>query len=418
MNATSAAAATALVAVYLQRRTPPREALARDGRFRGLPAAARAAAARLANAVIGQWRWLAFELGWPERGAVLPEPGEAAALVDAVLRPVPSRRAAAQARCAGLADPVHRLAVRHALPDALAARFLGDYGSAADTVLAALAEPAPRTLRANLLRVADREALAAELAAAGVETAPTRHSPWGLVVLGDADLFAMGAYRRGAFEQQDEASQLAALAVAPPPRGRVLDLCAGNGGKTLALCAQLGNRGEVLATDVSAPRLAALRERAARAGVANLRTVQIGADAVPEDVVAFARRADRILIDAPCTGSGSWRRRPEARWQVDAGGVAELLATQQRLLQRAAGWLGPGARLVYATCSLFGDENETQVAALLGMTAGLERVRLAEVLGGAAAAEVADASGTILTLRPDRHGCDGFYAAILRRPRR
>lgn len=417
MNASLAAEATALVAIFLQRGVPPREALARDERFRGLPAPSRAAASRLANTVLARWRWLAFELGGSARGARLPQPHDAAALVDAVLRPVPARRAAALARCAELADPVQRLAVRQSLPEVLAERFLAEFGAAADEVLAALGEPAPRTLRANLLRVAGRDELAAELQTAGIATTPTRHSPWGLHVVGDADLFATAAYRRGAFEQQDEASQLAALAVAPPPRGRVLDLCAGNGGKTLALCAQLGNRGEVLATDVSAPRLAALRERAARAGIANLRTLRIAADTVPDEVAAFAARADRILIDAPCSGSGSWRRRPEARWQVDAGGWAELLATQQRLLQQAAGWLRPGARLIYATCSLFAAENEAQVDALRAVVADLEVVRLGELLGGTAAAPIADADGRFLVLRPDRQGCDGFFAAILRRPR-
>jgi 16S rRNA (cytosine967-C5)-methyltransferase len=138
---------------------------------------------------------------------------------------------------------------------------------------------------------------------------------------------------------------------------------------------------------------------------------------VPSAVAAFAGHADRILVDAPCSGTGSWRRRPEARWALAADGLEALVATQDRLLAQAASWLRPGARLVYATCSLLRQENEARVDALLAADPGLERVRLVEILGGVAARPIADATGTNLSLRPDRHGTDGFFAAVLRRKR-
>jgi 16S rRNA (cytosine967-C5)-methyltransferase len=197
----------------------------------------------------------------------------------------------------------------------------------------------------------------------------------------------------------------------------VLDLCAGSGGKALAIAAALGNRGSVLATDVHRRRLQELRQQAARAGVHNVQAGEIGEVDVPAAVAEFARHADRILVDAPCSGTGSWRRRPEARWNVRLGDLAALRATQERLLAMAAGWLRPGARLVYATCSLLRDENEEPIAALLAQRPELEVVRLAEVLSADAARPIADASGTFLSLRPDRHGCDGLFAAIVRRRR-
>jgi 16S rRNA (cytosine967-C5)-methyltransferase len=303
------------------------------------------------------------------------------------------------------------------VPDWFAVRALAAFGDAADAVVGALARPAPRTLRANLLRVRDRDALAAELAAEGVPTRPARFAPTALHVDGDADLFATAAYRRGAFEQQDEASQLVALLTAPPPRGKVLDACAGSGGKTLALAAALGNRGVVAAAEVHAGRLQALRVRARRAGATNLALHAVDEAQWPADVAAFAAAADRILVDAPCSGTGSWRRRPEARWSVDEASLAQLARAQESLLARAAAALRPGARLVYATCSLLPEENAGRIAALLADRADLEVVRIVEIMGAEKAAPIADAERSVLSVRPDLHGCDGFFAAVLRRRR-
>ncbi|MEY4674644.1 MAG: hypothetical protein RL148_2428 [Planctomycetota bacterium] len=325
--------------------------------------------------------------------------------------------AAVGERIDAVVDPVQRLALRHSLPDWAASELVARQGEAAEAVARALGEPAPRTVRANLLRCKSREDLAARLAAVGVQTRPTRFAPHGLHVDGTVALTELSAFREGWFEQQDEASQLAALAVAPPPRGRVLDACAGSGGKTLALASMMGNKGEILAIDVHAGRLEGLVERCRRTGVSTVRARHVEEETWSEEVEAFARKADRILIDAPCSGMGAWRRRPEGRWLMRETSFPSLQRSQAKLLRRSAALLQPGARLVYATCTLRSAENEEQVRSLLAEDAGLELVRLAEVLGAAVAGPISDPSGTWLSLRPDVHGTDGFFAAILRRKR-
>lgn len=408
------AGAREVVAAFLRDRRPPRDTIAGLSLLRGAPGAMRAAVARTAAAALAGLRRTRFVLDGSDGGDELPAPDRA----DELVRHAAAAAAAIEPLLAGVVDPVRRFALRHSLPDWFAAAALAQFGDDASSVVAALSAPAPRTLRANLLRVAGPAALAAELAAEGVPTRPAAFAATALHVDGDADLFATAAFARGAFEQQDEASQLVVAVTAPPPGGRVLDLCAGSGGKTLALAAALQNRGEVLATDVHAGRLDALRQRLRRAGVHDVRVITLTEGAgLPPTVSAFAAAADRILVDAPCSGTGSWRRRPEARWGVGPGDLAALRRTQDELLDRAAALLRPGARLVYATCSLLADENERRIAALLARQPGLQPVRLAEILGGATAATVGDASGTFLSVRPDRHGCDGFFAAVLRRPR-
>ncbi len=318
---------------------------------------------------------------------------------------------------AAIPDPIERFGVQHSLPDWLARQFRAEFGDDADAVAAALGQPPPRTIRCNRLRGGDRQALARELAEVGVSTALTRFAPDALHVTDDAALFELDAFATGRFEQQDEGSQLVALAVAPPPRGRVLDGCAGSGGKTLALAAMLANTGSVLAVDVHRGRIEALRLRARRAGAHNVQAVALPDGAWPDEVAKFAAGADRILLDVPCSGTGSWRRRPEARWSAQPTDLDALVALQRDLIDRAVSGLQPGARLVYATCSLWRAENEDQVQQALVRHPTLECVRLAEVLGGKVAGPIADAGGRYLSLRPDRHGTDGFFAAILRRRR-
>lgn len=438
MTAAELGWATAAVAACLRGGPPPRDWLPAQGGA-ALPATVRAAVVGLANRALTDRRRLRFLLGLPDLLVPLAAESEAQALVLGAavaagsLEPGAAAQwhrssdgpdAAAFARvrtpeAALAALPAdQRLRIEASLPDWLAEALQAEYGRDAAAVGAALRETPPRTLRCNTLRCAGRAVLAAELAAAGIRTAPTRFAVEGLQVLGDGDLFATRAYRRGAFEQQDEASQLGAAIVAPPPRGAVLDLCAGRGGKTLALSAMLQNRGELLATDPDPRRLDQLRRRARAAGVANLRTALLPDDAWPLLVAAFARRADRVLVDAPCSGSGSLRRRPEARWRMGSADLAALLRTQAELLATAADHLRPGARLVYTTCSLLRAENEDQITALLEQRPELELVRLAEVLGGAVAAPIADATGSFLAMRPDRHGTDGFFGAIVRRRRK
>ncbi len=320
-------------------------------------------------------------------------------------------------RIARARDPDTRFGLTWSMPDWLAARFRTEFGADAADVAKSLNDEPPLTLRANTLKVGDRDELARLLSAEGVATSPTRFAPHGLVVDGALALYSSRAFQDGLFEQQDEASQLCCLVVAPPPRGSVLDACAGAGGKTLALSAALCNKGDLLAIDPNERRLQSLVERRRRAGTANVRSLLVAEDDWPEPVLEFARRADRILLDVPCSGIGSWRRRPDARWSLRKASFANLQGTQSMLLERAARCLAPGARLVYSTCTLFADENERQVEAALARDAGLELVRVAEILGKQLADPITDPSGTFLRLWPHRHGTDGFFCAVLRRKR-
>ena len=412
---------TEVVAGCLEQDRSPADVMARAPSLRGASAGARAEVSRWSLRAYGARLRLQRALGpaWPR-----DRRGQAAALAVAAMVEAGAPPGAWSGRCppraelraalAAITDPLERFAAEHAAPTFLAQRFREAYGDEASALLHALCEPPPRTLRANLLR-GDRAALTAELAAEGVEVEPARLASTAVHCVGEHDVFTTEAFRSGWFEQQDEASQLAALACAPPPKGRVLDLCCGSGGKTLALAALLQNRGVVMASDVHALRIQQLRARLARARADNVQPQHL--PGARDAVAAFASTADRILVDAPCSGTGSWRRRPQARTSIRAADLASLGETQRRLLADAAAWLRPGARLVYATCSLLPEENEAQVAWLLEQDPGLESVRLVEVLGRRQGAQIADDTGTFLKLRPDRHGCDGFFLAILRRSR-
>jgi 16S rRNA (cytosine967-C5)-methyltransferase len=270
------------------------------------------------------------------------------------------------------ADPVRRIARAAALRPEIAARLWRAYGAEADAVAAGLVGPAPQVLRCNRLRDS-RDGLAARLAAEGVRTRPCGSAEDGLEVLGSAQLFATAAFREGGFEIQDEASQLVAALVDPPPGGRVLDVCAGAGGKTLAIAARHPDAA-ILALDVDGPRLAALRRRARRAGAERIEVRRVGVADWPEEVSAWARSADRILVDAPCSGIGALRRHPELRERLDEAELRRLGRLQRELLGRAAAALRPGARLCYATCSLLPDENEVVVEELLAADPGLGSV--------------------------------------------
>jgi 16S rRNA (cytosine967-C5)-methyltransferase len=383
----------------------------------------RAQVARIAAMVIAGRRRLRFLLGDARpknaleraRAYVRLSLLEAGRPLAVSARELPSAEVMRQ-RLLAISDDDQRFAVQHSIPDWLVSPLRQAFGDGAAHVLQALAEPAPRTLRINRLRVGTRQELIDRLALEGVVAVTAAYADTAVHVRGTQDLFQTAAYRDGCFEQQDEASQLAILATAPPKGGKILDLCCGSGGKTLGIASLLGKRGVVLASDVHEVRLRKLRQRLPRAGVDIVQPLLADGSERSEHLLEqFARHADRILIDAPCSGTGSWRRRPEARWLVDPDGLLAMQDTQRQLLLRAAQWLKPGARLVYATCSLLPAENEQQVGWLCEQQPDLEAVRVTEILGGDLGKRVCDATGTWLTVRPDSHGCDGFFLAVLRR---
>ncbi len=290
------------------------------------------------------------------------------------------------------------------VPDWIVPRLAARFGGALDPEMRAALGPAPLDLRANLLKATRDEARAA-LAAEGIEAEPTPYSPWGLRVAGRRAVTTGAAFRDGLVEIQDEGSQLIALLVGAEPGMRVADWCAGAGGKTLALAMTMENHGQILACDVSAPRLDGAVRRLRRAGVHNAERHLVQ----PGDKWAKRRAGsfDRVLVDAPCTGTGTWRRNPDARLRLVEQDLRELLRKQAAILDEAARLVKPGGRMIYATCSVLTEEDEDQVDAFLARQPSFKTVPAA--LPGDLAAD------PYLVLTPRRHGTDGFFAVVLER---
>jgi 16S rRNA (cytosine967-C5)-methyltransferase len=302
--------------------------------------------------------------------------------------------------------------VRADLPEWVAEPFQSVFGDDWIDEGRGLAERPPFDLRVNTL-LSEREKVARQLARLGVEAA--RLSPVGLRIPPVAggrrhpNVQAEEAYQRGRVEVQDEGSQICALLVGAKPGEQVLDFCAGAGGKTLALAAQMQNRGQIFAFDADRARLAPIYERLKRAGARNVQVRAAGLD----DLVG---RMDRVLVDAPCTGTGIWRRRPDAKWRITADAVAKRTAEQDAVLASAAPFLRPGGVLAYATCSLLPAENEARVLAFLASHPSFETVPMLQAwsdeLPNAGTAAVRDTSAL---LSPRRTRTDGFFVSLLRR---
>jgi 16S rRNA (cytosine967-C5)-methyltransferase len=263
---------------------------------------------------------------------------------------------------------------------------------------------APTDLRINTLKAAREEVLQA-LQAQGVTAASTAYAPHGIRITGEAgNLSETPLFKSGAFEFQDEAAQIAAQLCDARPGMRVLDLAAGAGGKSLALAAAMENTGEIVACDVRGEALAELEKRAQRAGVAIIKTLLL-------EHAQPAGPFDLVLVDAPCSGTGTWRRQPELRWRLTPARLAELIALQDQLLDRAAGLTAPGGRLIYATCSVLPTENQDRVAAALARHSGFSLLDLGQSW------PINQPPGLAQDFRasPALTGTDGFYCAGLRR---
>ncbi len=302
--------------------------------------------------------------------------------------------------------------VRYEVPEWLMAPLKEALGSGYARELAALQEEAPVDLRVNALKGSREEAMRA-LEADGIAAQPTPYSPLGLRLRGRAPVMASKAFRCGLVEIQDEGSQLVALLSDARPGQRVCDFCAGAGGKTLALAAAMANRGRIIALDVREGRLASAARRVKRAGVHNV-THRLLASHRDPWVKRHKASFERVLVDAPCTGSGTWRRNPDAKWRTTPADLAELVELQAEILESAARLVRPGGRLIYATCSLLAAENQAQVEGFLARHAEFRLLPVADVwvgtVGGAA-----PGTGPTLTLTPARHGTDGFFAAVFER---
>jgi 16S rRNA (cytosine967-C5)-methyltransferase len=304
--------------------------------------------------------------------------------------------------------------LRHNLPDWLASPLKQSLGDEEFWPLVdSLSQGAPLDLRVNVLK-AKRDAVAQELAQAGIEAKPTPFSPWGLRIEGKPALNKLEVFTRGDVEVQDEGSQLLALMTGAKRGEMVVDFCAGAGGKTLALGAAMRNTGRLYAFDVSGHRLDNLKPRLARSGLSNVYPAQIAHER-DDRIKRLAGKIDRVLVDAPCSGLGTLRRNPDLKWRQSPQAVEELRAKQQAILASAARLLKSGGRLVYATCSLLEDENERVAEAFSESQRDFRLVPAAEVLDLEKTGAIAPVSGNFLRLWPHRHGTDGFFAAIWER---
>jgi 16S rRNA (cytosine967-C5)-methyltransferase len=308
-----------------------------------------------------------------------------------------------------------RFAVEASFPDALARAWRAEYGEVSQRAAEAVNTRAPLTVRTNTLKT-DRDALRLRLRTEGMEAKPTPLSGLGLSLLGHQNAFALPSFKQGLFEIQDEGSQLLGMLVDAPPTC-VVDACAGAGGKTLQLAAQMKNRGELFALDVDARRLDDLRQRARRAGVHNTRVRLIPPEgpAAREALADLAGKADRVLVDAPCTGTGTLRRKPDARYRFSEEMLLEAVARQRALLEQFAPLVKPGGRLVYGTCSVLRAENEAVVEAFLAAHAEFRLLPPADKLGPELGAQVT--RGEYFRLATHVHGTDGFFGALLLRAR-
>jgi 16S rRNA (cytosine967-C5)-methyltransferase len=318
-------------------------------------------------------------------------------------------------------SPVH---ARADIPDWLEASFRRAFGADAEAEGRAMAGRAPVDLRVNTLKTDPEKALAAVVAKLRAETGelvttsirlpetdPKAKSP-------PAD--AIPAYGKGWVEVQDIGSQLAALAAGGIEGRQVLDYCAGAGGKTLALSALMANQGQLYAWDYDWRRLRAIWPRLQRAGARNVQ-VRDGKEA--EALGDLEGKMDVVFVDAPCTGSGTWRRRPDSKWRLKPAALAQRIRQQDEVLDKAAKYVAPGGRLVYVTCSVLPEENEDRVAAFMDARDGFTPVPALDAIkqSGGLTAEGEVQTGACAgrfgaaQLTPARTGTDGFYVCVLQK---
>jgi 16S rRNA (cytosine967-C5)-methyltransferase len=329
--------------------------------------------------------------------------------------PLEAREMAGLAAPAGAAAPPH---IAADVPEWLWPEFERVFGARAVAEGEALARRAPADLRVNTLKATRERVMKALTPFAPAETTL---SPTGIRIAAPTgpsrtpNLQAEAAFQAGWFEVQDEGSQIAALLTGAGPRLQILDLCAGAGGKTLAMSAAMRNTGQIYAYDDDRERLKAIFERIKRAAARNIQVLRARDKAA---LAALGDRFDIVLVDAPCTGTGVWRRRPEAKWRLKPANLTSRVAEQIAVLDEAARHVKPGGRLVYVTCSVLPAENTEQVAAFLGRHGHFRTVPYAEAWAAALespAPASADGSTETLLLTPASPGTDGFFIAVLER---
>jgi 16S rRNA (cytosine967-C5)-methyltransferase len=298
------------------------------------------------------------------------------------------------------------------VPDWVLERLRAAYPDCKELV-ASFSEPAPFDLRVNTLK-STRDKVLDALRAEGIEASATPLSPWGIRLSDRRPLSSSPIYQKGWVDVQDEGSQLIAVLTDAKPGMAVVDYCAGAGGKTLAIAASMQNKGTLVALDTASWRLDRAGERLRRAGATSVQRRSLDEDATRQWLRRQNGRFDRVVVDAPCTGTGTWRRNPDARLKLTHEDVINLVKLQGEILAQAAPLVKPGGRLVYATCSILPEENQQQVEAFLSQNPAFRLIPVGEVW-----AELLDSICPVdqptLQLTPNRHGTDGFFVAVMER---
>lgn len=301
--------------------------------------------------------------------------------------------------------------LQHNLPDWLANQLQAELGEQFWPFVKSTQQSAPLDLRVNTLKI-KREQAQLKLQESGIQSQMTSYSPWGLRVAGKPSLQKNALFLDGSIEVQDEGSQLLALLLSPKRGDLVVDFCAGAGGKTLALGAAMRNTGRLYAWDVSAKRLDSLKPRLARSGLSNVHPVVITHERDAR-VKRLYGKADRVLVDAPCSGLGTLRRNPDLKWRQTLDAIDELIQKQRAIFASACRLLKSGGLLVYATCSILSCENEENVCKFDEEHPEFEKLDAADLL---AAQNISDAKHLVnngyLRLWPQIHQTDGFFAAV------
>lgn len=272
--------------------------------------------------------------------------------------------------------------------------------------LNALNRKADVIIRTNILKIS-REHLIKELKQENILSEKTKYSPWGLKVIGKANLFGSKAFKKGYFEVQDEGSQILALLADTKPKQRVLDFCCGAGGKLLALGATMENKGSILGTDTNEKRLSESKKRIKRSGLTNA-SIKVISSENDKYLKRQKEKFDVVFVDAPCSGSGTWRRNPDSKWKLQESFIKEITSVQESILNKASLLVKPGGKLIYATCSIFKDENHKQIEKFICKNPTFAQESINEIYPELTKEKA-------LQLTPYEHGCDGFFISILKK---
>ena len=307
--------------------------------------------------------------------------------------------------------------VKFECPDWIFAKLEPVFGGELEKCLVGLGEEASLDLRVNALKKITREQVQILLEKFDIKAEKTQYSPFGLRIHSRRRIDQIKPFRDGLLEIQDEGSQIISMLVDAKPGMQIADFCSGAGGKTLAMGSFMANKGRILALDTSLTRLNKAALRIKRAGLHNVERRLIGGEADPK-LKRLAKKFDRVLVDAPCSGIGTWRRDPDIRQRLNRTNLEAMVQMQQKILTAAARLVRPGGRLIYATCSLIPDENEKQIENLLIKRNDYSIVSVKEIwskLDPKIEKWHGMANDNMMRLTPHQHGTDGFFISILER---